>query len=311
MRSTTMVTAAAGAVACAAGLVVSAPVGQAAPPGSFECYAAVEGVTARGVPATFRFENGRLTTLRRGPGSLGYQPRDIAHPHYAGSSPLSRMVGRVGRVARVKSYWYTLSGSQLREVTERSLRDAQGRLISTTYRTRVVRKHWEGVRQMSIGADRDLLYVLTNNDQLLRYRLTGKDGNTTVRYAGTVGAGFGTIGTFEYSRTITPLGLSIDVFLATDADSGELIEFGIPRDQPSSYSRTVLATTGWTDMRMAGRTASCLNPKNDRSYGGIVAVALDGAIRLWTDSDPRDGNGEDIAEWGVLKSAWKPMPYSD
>ena len=308
MRSTTVVTAAAGAVACAVGLVVPAPVGQAATADSFECYAAVEGVTARGVPATFRFENGTITTQKRGPGSLGYQPRDIAHPHYAGGSPLS---GTLGRAARVKSYWYTLSGAQLREVTEKSLRDAQGRLISTAYRTRVVRKHWEGVRQMSIGADRDLLYVLTNTDQLLRYRIMGKDGNTTVRYAGTVGVGFGSIGTFEYSRTITPLGLKIDVFLATDADSGELIEFGIPRDQPSSYTRTVLATTGWTDMRTAGRTASCLNPKNDRAYGGIVAVALDGAIRLWTDTNPRDGSGADIAEWGVLKSAWKPMPYSD
>jgi mRNA-degrading endonuclease YafQ of YafQ-DinJ toxin-antitoxin module len=308
MRSTTMVTAAAGAVACAAGLVVSAPVGQAVASGSIECYAAVEGVTAKGVPATFRFENGNLTTQKRGPDSLGYQPRDIAHPHYAAGSPLS---GSVGRAARVKSYWFTLSGSQLSEVTEVSHRDAQGRLVSTEYRTRVVRKNWEGVRQMSIGADRNLLYVLTNEDQLLRYRLTGKDGNTTVKYAGTVGVGFGTIGTFEYARTITPLGLSIDVFLATDADSGELIEFGIPRDEPTSYARTVLADTGWADMRTAGRTASCLNPKNDRSYGGIVAVALDSGIKLWTDSDPRDGDGADIAEWGVLKSAWKPMPYND
>src|SRR5262249_6111293 len=157
-------------------------------------------------------------------------------------------------------------GPQLREVTEIDHRDSQGRLVASQYRTRVIRKDWGGARQISIGKDRDKLYVLTNNDQLLRYRLRGKDGNTREKYDQRVGVGLGTIGTFEYARTITALGLRTDVFLATDADSGQLLEYAIPREDPSSYTRTVLAEYGWSDMRAAGRTASCVDGKTGHTY---------------------------------------------
>jgi hypothetical protein len=267
---------------------------------TLECFAEVPGMTARGVPATFHYESGSASTIKRGPGRLGYQPRDVAFPHHAD-----------GLAATQKSYWFTVSGSQLREVTEIDRRDAQGNLVSSDYHTRVVGKHWEGARQISIGRNRAYLYVLTNTDQLVRYRLRGKDGETAARFDQVVGTGFGTIGTFGYSRTITALGARIDVFLATDADSGALLEFAIPRDEPTTYARRVLVDGGWWDFRATGRMASCLNPKNGHTYGAIVAVDITGAVRLWTDDDATDGDGSDIAEWGMLKPFWKPMPYSD
>jgi hypothetical protein len=275
---------------------------------SLECFAEVPGMTARGVPATFHYEAGEATTVKRGPGRLGYQPRDVAFAHHVDGQVAT---APVARAATSRSYWFTLSGSQLREVTEVDRRDAHGRLISAKYYTRIVHKHWEGARQIAIGRNRAYLYVLTNTDQLLRYRLKRKDGNTVARYDQVVGFGFGTIGTFEYTRTTTALGASIDVFLATDADTGALVEFAIPEDDPTSYSRRVLADTGWWDMRSAGRRASCLNPKNGDTYDAIVAVDITGAVRLWTDRDGTDGDGQDIVEWGVLKPSWKPMAYSD
>jgi hypothetical protein len=273
-----------------------------------ECHAYVAGVTVRGVPATFRYDNGTIVTEKRGPDALGYQPRDLAMPHYpgAGTAPASR------RAAKVSSYWFTLSGSQLREVNETDRRNKRGVLVSAKYATRVVRKNWSGARQISIGQDRDFMYVLTNTDQLLRYRLTGKDGNAAAKFDQVVGLGFAAIGTFEYTRSSTDdAGVSSDVFLATDADSGELLEFTIPQDDPTAFTRTVLQETGWTDLRSAGRLASCLNPTSGRSYDGIVGVDLEGTVRLWTDRDSRDGLGDDIAGRGVLKDAWKPMAYGD
>jgi hypothetical protein len=175
----------------------------------------------------------------------------------------------------------------------------------------VIRKHWSTVRQISIGKDRDYLYVLTNSGELLRYRLMGKDGETVVRFDTTVGVGFETVGTFEYSRTISILGARLDVFLATDADSGELLEYTIPVTSPTSYTRTVLVAGGWWDLRSASRTASCLNPTSGRTYDGIVAVDVSGAVHLWTDRDGADGLGTDIVDRGVIKSRWKPRPYSD
>ena len=295
------------AVLGAAGAVAAGPVaaGPAAGPPTLTCFAEVPGVTARGVPATFHYEDGRATTEKRGPDTLGYQPRDIAYPHPATGG----LAGTSGRAARVTSYWFTLSGAQLREVMEVDRRDTQGRLVSSEYHSRVLRKHWAGARQISIGMDRDRMYVLTNGDQLLRYDLHGKDGDTRVRFEQVVGTGFGTIGTLEYSRTLTALGLRTDIFLATDADTGELLELAIPKDDPASYTRTVLGT-GWYDMRTAGRRASCVSDKG-RSYGAIVGTDISGALRLWTDRDPGDGNGSDIQPWGVLKPAWKPMPYND
>ena len=275
--------------------------------GSLECFAEVPGVTPRGVPTTFTYDDGRATSENRGPDDLGYQPRDVAYSH-----DLDGGADRAGRPASVTSHWFTLSGDQLREVTEVDRRDARGVLLAAEYRTRVVRRHWEGVRQISIGRDRDHLYVLTNTDQLLQYRLTGKDGSTTVKLAATVGTGFGTVGTLEYARTVTgDDGARSDVFLTTDADTGALVELTIPVDTPTAYSRTVLATEGWLDMRSVGRTASCINARSGRSYDGIVGVDVDGQVLLWTDRDARDGSGEDIVPRGVLKAEWKPMAYSD
>src|SRR5689334_9431451 len=84
------------------------------------CQAQVPGVTAGGVPVSFRYEHGHATTQRRGPGRLGYQPRDLAYPHKATTGPTSYPA---------TSYWFTLSGSQLQEVTEVDRLDAQGRLV--------------------------------------------------------------------------------------------------------------------------------------------------------------------------------------
>jgi hypothetical protein len=276
------------------------PVGPAAARESLECFAEVSGVTARGVPATFHYEDGTATTIKRGPDRLGYQPRDVAFPHHVDAL-----------AATSKRYWFTLSGSQLREVTEVDRRDAQGRLLAAEYHTHVVGKHWQGARQITIGRNRAYLYVLTNTDLLVRYRLSGKDGNASAKFDQVVGAGFGSIGTLEYTRTITALGARIDVFLATDADTGSLVELVIPKDDPTMYARRVLAESGWWDMRTAGRSASCLNPKNGDTYDAIVAVDSTGAVRLWTDRDGDDSDGSDIVEWGVLKGSWKPMPYND
>lgn len=270
--------------------------------GSLQCYAEVPGATARGVPTTFVYDDGQASSQTRGPDDLGYQPRDVAYPHELGE----------GRATPTTSHWFTLSGDQLREVTEVDRRDAHGLLVSARYETHVVRQHWGGARQISIGADRSFLYVLTNTDQLLRYRLSGRDGDTSVKLSGTVGVGFGTIGTFEYARTATADdGTRSDVFLATDADSGALLEFAIPVDDPTAYTRTVLAAEGWLGMQSVGRTASCLNTRSGRSYDGIVSVDLDGQVRLWTDRDAADGLGDDIVRRGVLKAVWKPLAYSD
>jgi hypothetical protein len=203
-----------------------------------------------------------------------------------------------------------VSGSQLREVTEVDHRNATGRLVAD-YHTRVVRKHWEGARQIAIGRARAFLYVLSNDDQLLRYKLRGKPGQARVGSVQLVGTGFGSIGTFEYARSINALGLRTDVFLATNADSGALLEYAIPKDDPASYSVRVLADTGWWDMRVAGRSASCVDSKSGETYGAIVGVGIDGAVRLWTDADPADSDGSDILPWGELAPTWKPLAYSD
>jgi hypothetical protein len=274
--------------------------------GSLECFAEVPGVTPRGVPTTFTYDDGRSASVNRGPDDLGYQPRDVAYPHDVDGGR-----DRSSRPTSVTSHWFTLSGDQLREVTEVDRRDARGLLVAAEYRTRVVRRHWEGVRQISIGRDRDHLYVLTNTDQLLQYRLSGQEGSTTVKLAATVGTGFGSVGTLEYARTVTDDGARSDVFLTTDADTGALVELSIPVDAPTAYSRAVLATEGWIDMRSVGRTASCINARSGRSYDGIVGVDVDGRVLLWTDRDAKDGSGEDIVPRGVLKDDWKPMAYSD
>jgi hypothetical protein len=124
------------AVTAVAIALLVAPMGAGTPASGLEpldCQATVPGVTARGLPTTFRYDDGRTSSQRRGPDTLGYQPRDIAFAHRSTSLKLS---------ATTRSYWFTLSGQQLREVIETNKRDAQGRLLSTDYRTRLVKKGW-------------------------------------------------------------------------------------------------------------------------------------------------------------------------
>src|SRR5689334_2445568 len=71
--------------------------------GSLECFAEVPGMTPRGVPTTFTYDDGKASSETRGPDDLGYQPRDLAYPHEM--SP--------GRLAPSSSHWFTLSGDQL------------------------------------------------------------------------------------------------------------------------------------------------------------------------------------------------------
>ena len=193
----------------------------------------------------------------RGPDDLGYQPRDVAYSH-----DLDGGTGRAHRAAPITSHWFTLSGDQLREVTEVDRRDPRGLLIAAEYRTHVVRRHWEGVRQISIGRDRDHLYVLTNTDQLLQYRLTGKDGSTSVKLAATVGTGFGTVGTLEYARTVTDDDGARSESSSRPTRNRALAELTIPVDTPTAYSRTELATEGWLDLKSVGarRPASTRGP---------------------------------------------------
>jgi hypothetical protein len=297
-------------VAAAAALaivpLVAAPgVSTAASIEDLDCVATVPGVTARGMPTTFRYNDGRTSSQPRGPGDIGYQPRDIAVPHPATTSSLA-----AAGTTTTRRYWFTLSGQQLREVIEVSTRDSQGKLLSTKYHSELVRKKWSGVRQMSIGQGRKFLYVLNNKDQLLRYRFSGKNGNAWVQLDAKIGTGFGTLGTFEYVRTISILGSKHDVFLAIDADSDELLEYTIPVSNPTAYRRTKLDQGGWADMRAAGRSVSCVG-SGGGSYDGIVAVDFFGSVHLWTDRNGSDGIGTDIVDRGIIKVDWRPLPYSN
>src|SRR4051812_9226295 len=74
--------------------------------GSLECYAEVPGVTARGVPTTFQYDDGQASAQTRGPGTLGYQPRDVAYPHDVGNGIGRGLTGSTS----VTSHWFTLSG---------------------------------------------------------------------------------------------------------------------------------------------------------------------------------------------------------
>ena len=274
-----------------------------------ECVATVPGVTARGVPTTFRYSDGRAYSQKRGPDVLGYQPRDIAFPHRATAT--ATLVGRASSlVTTQRSYWFTLSGQQLREVIEVDRFDGKGQLLSADYRSRLVRKRWSGVRQMTIGQGRKYLYVLTNKDQLQRYRFVGKQGDASVRFDATIGTGFGTLGSFEYARTVTILGSKHDVFLATDADSDELLEYTISVSNPTSYRRTVLDQGGYADLRAASRTASC-EGLGGNTYDAIVAVDVFGDVHMWTDRNGSDGDGNDIVDRGVIKDAWRPLAYGN
>src|SRR5688572_2394755 len=100
--------AAAAAALAIAPLVAPAGASAAAAIEDLDCVATVPGVTARGMPTTFRYNDGKTSSQRRGPDDIGYQPRDIARPHLATTSTLAAAGGTTTR-----SYWFTLSGQQL------------------------------------------------------------------------------------------------------------------------------------------------------------------------------------------------------
>ena len=190
-----------------------------------------------------------------------------------------------------------------------------GYLVSSDYHTRVVGKHWEGARQISIGRrSRPTSTCSPTPTSSCGTGCRARTARRAARYDQVVGTGL------RHHRHVRVLphdhrpGRALDVFLATDADSGALLEFAIP----SGRTRRRTPAGCWRraaggDIRASGADGVVHEPEERALVRRRSSRSTStGAVLLWTDRR-RDGRrrASDIAEWGVLKPFWKPMPYSD
>ena len=272
-----------------------------------ECHAYVPGVTVRGVPATFRYDDGKVVTEKRGPDDLGYQPRDLALPHYPGCRDC---LGRASCGEGLQLLVHPLRQPVARSHGDRPARSATAYCLGG-YTTRLVRKNWSGARQISIGQDRDFMYVLTNTDQLLRY---GSPARTATPREARPGGRFGLrrIGTFEYTRSFTDdEGMRSDVFLAPPRRLGRAAGVHDPARRPDGVHPERASAPRLDRHAFGGPAGVVPEPEQRAVVRRHRRSRPGGCVRLWTDRDSHDGEGNDIFERGVLKDAWRPMAYSD
>ena len=266
-------------------------------------------MTARGVPATFHYEGGPADhrEARAGPPRLP-APRHRLPPPGAGG-----LVGTAEGGPGHQLLVHPVGLPAARGHRDRPARRAGQPGLARTTTPASSRKHWEGARQISIGTNRDRTSTCSPTaTSCCATDLHGKDGDTPRGSTRSSARGSAPSARSSTPHDHRPRALRIDVFLATDADTGALLEFAIPRDEPTTYARTGAGRQRL--VRHPHRRADGVVPEpEERAHSTARSSAVDitGAVRLWTDRRPSDGDGSDIAEWGVLKPSWKPMPYSD
>lgn len=284
-----------------AGAVGAAPSASASLTVPQDCYAQTFGAEADGAMTTLQVEKGATRRTALTPGNLGYQARDLT-----------------GWVSGKGDYWdathwdYTswmfgLDGSRLTEITMRERRD--GGPISTTFATKTVAATgWSTIRQAVTSSDADVLYGLSATG-LYRYNVGFSSVNGTTVNGRTVinDTGWASIKTLAFARTIDIASGKADVLLATTS-TGMLLEYVIPRADPTKWGRYVLRTSGWggfESLNVGGCGTTASDPR--KVYLGTTD---DGNAWTYYDPNGRDFSGANLGTVGKVATAWTTKSYS-
>ncbi|MFD7159508.1 hypothetical protein ACFV9C_33250 [Kribbella sp. NPDC059898] len=231
-----------------------------------------------------------LSTVGYNPGRMTFVPRALVNEPGAGGAPY---VNDHYLANYTNGYLYRVLA-----VGQTSYNDVQ---VSA----KAVASGWGSIRSLNFSpsgtAGGNYLYGLADNGGFYRYVY----GDTTAPHSrATIGSsGWLGVKTLDYDRTVTIPGTSrkADVFLATSSD-GRLMEYTIPLDTPSKWTRRDLKTSGWNVFKSL-QTEDCY--VNGAASGRIlIGVTPAGSAYLYHDRNARDGSAADLVAYGNFATGW-------
>lgn len=284
-----------GALGLAAGLLtVATPANAvAAVPGAI-CTLRTLGVSPSGqvVKRTYETNGGKATLSLIGynPGRLTFTPKALVNEPGAGGVPY---VNDHYLATYTNGYLYRVLA-----VGQTSYNDVK---VTAT----AITSGWGSIRTLNTSPSGPgtgyYLYGLSDNGGFYRYvfgNASAPHSRATIGVSGWVG-----IRTIDYTRTITIPGTTrkADVFIATSSD-GRLMEYTIPFDTPSKWTRRDLITRGWNVFKSV-QSEECY--VNGRSSGRIlIGVTTTNEGYLYHDRNATDGSAADLVGYGRLSTGW-------
>lgn len=255
------------------------------------------GVTSAGAIVKRQYDSGKITSNTLNPGRLGFVPRGMVGTGAGGMD----FIG--------EGYLANSPDGNIYQVGVSAKTSYNDVVITKTS----VNKTWAGIRSLSWGSGlpngNGLLYGLTDTNGFYRYQTSADSLAPHTR--ATIGTSGWTLNTITYDRTGVVPGTTrkADIFVATSA-GGQLIEYTIPIDNPSQWSRKTLKAATWGNFK-ALRTGNCYNPTTGKQAGRImIGVHKNGEAYLYFDKNPTDGSGADIVGYGKIASGWTEKVYS-
>jgi len=234
---------------------------------------------------------GQIITKNYNPGRLGFVPRGILPP------------GGVGGIEFVNDSFYSNSAdggfyfhTAIGPMSYNDVKVTTSRMAVTWGATRLL------VASPQATSAGQYVYGLTDSGALGRYVFNGA---TAPKNRVVVGdRGWQGVKTLTYDRPgfVPGTKRTADVLLATTVD-GMLVEYTIPHDKPSQWSRKNLKTSTWGNFAFL-TSATCGDYDAPNQKRMLLGVQPSGDVYLYLDKRNDDNSGADIVGYGKIATGW-------
>ncbi|MDP5226536.1 MULTISPECIES: hypothetical protein [Arthrobacter] len=308
MSSRTLITRAltgAAATALLAGAAIAPAQAAPASPTAVEpavpanCSVVAQGYTAQGIPTTYMYSNNAATAESIKGLKLPSQPQASAY------------IGAAGDPAFWTNSFYSVApGGSLGLIKNTANKGSNGKWSYAVTSTPLA-TGWGSVRGLVFAYPN--LYALTA-DGLTRYDAQNYSAAPKNPVA-VAASGWAGVRNLSYSRqtvigqTSTGTPRYADVLMATDA-AGALLEFTIPQDTPTAWTKNVLKPSGFANVTTL-KAGYCDTTDPARPVP-VLAIDSSGNARVYYDRNSTDGSA---ADWTggtvVVAKGWTARAFSN
>lgn len=263
-----------------------------------DCWVQTKAINPAGVDNWYRYANG-IGSVESPHLSTGMVPLTYQNYGHLGGDGASRSNGYA--VATNGYLWDFQWEVQLQPDGTRPL----------VFSKKVLATNWGGIRHIAYAKPTQFMYGLTSSG-LNRYKAV-RAGDVPTSAVSVGGAGWGNIGNLSYSRTVvigktaTGADRKADQLLGTVNSDGDLVEYTIPHDKPTAWTRVLRKGPGWGDFASLSQ-GSCSQHPNARV---LLGIKKNGLAFAYFDPNKNDNSLADLRGGNVaVATGWTNKSYS-
>lgn len=263
-----------------------------------DCSVKADAFTGTGFDMAYRYAGGQGTASD--PGSA------------TGIVPLTyQKYGGMGGDGQSRSNFYAITANGYLWDLQWDSRLQPDETWQTAFTKKVLATNWGGIRHIAYAKPTQFMYGLTSSG-LNRYKAV-RAGDVPTSAVSVGGAGWGNIGNLSYSRTVvigktaTGADRKADQLLGTVNSDGDLVEYTIPHDKPTAWTRVLRKGPGWGDFASLSQ-GSCSQHPNARV---LLGIKKNGLAFAYFDPNKNDNSLADLRGGNVaVATGWTNKSYS-